>query len=72
MGKQTRVRPRTRWRDYISDLAWSRLVMEPVKPSEDAENREVLRDFLGLFLRDPREKKSGCENERKLEKQQRM
>ena len=50
----------------------TRLVMEPVKPSKDAENREVFRDFLGLFLRDPREKKSRCENERKLEKQQRM
>jgi len=33
-GEQPRSRPRTRWRDYISDLAWARLGVEPaeIKP----------------------------------------
>jgi len=45
--KRPRVRPRTRWRDYISDLAWSRLGVEP------AEN--YLRLLLIVrYLRPPR------------------
>jgi len=30
-GKRRRGRPRTRWRDYISDLVWSRLGVEPAE-----------------------------------------
>jgi len=30
-GKHPRDRPRSRWRDYISDLAWSRLGVEPTE-----------------------------------------
>jgi len=37
-----KVRPsRTRWRDYISDLAWSHLGVEPAELSEIALDREV-------------------------------
>jgi len=35
-GKRPRGRPRTRWLDHISDLAWSRLGVEPEEPSEIA------------------------------------
>jgi len=30
-GKYSRSRPRTRWPDYISDLTWSRLGVDPGK-----------------------------------------
>ena len=43
MGKRLRGRPRDRWLDYISDPAWSRLVVEPVQLSEFAEYREIFR-----------------------------
>jgi len=44
--KQPRGRPRTRWCDYISDLAWSQIHVEPAELSEIAENREVFRYLL--------------------------
>jgi len=44
-----RGQPRTRWRVNISDLAWSRLGVEPAELSEVAENRDVFRD-LELLL----------------------
>jgi len=36
--------------DYITDLACSRLGMEPAELSEIAKNREVLQVPLGLLL----------------------
>jgi len=42
-GKRPKVCPRTRWRDHISDLAWFRLGVEPVKLSEIAVDCEVVR-----------------------------
>jgi len=39
-GKQLRGRPRTRWRDYISDLAWSRLGVDRGELSEINVDRE--------------------------------
>ena len=48
-GKRPRCRPRTRWRDCISDLAWSRLGVEPVELSEIAVDCEVFRVFLRLL-----------------------
>jgi len=33
-GNQLRGRQRTRWSDYISDLAWSHLGAEPAEMSE--------------------------------------
>ena len=50
-GKRLRVRPRTRWSDYISDFSWSRLSVEPAELSEIAVDREVSRVLLGLLPR---------------------
>jgi len=33
-GKRPRGRPRTRWRDYIYGIAWSRPSSEPTKLSD--------------------------------------
>lgn len=38
-GKRSSGRPRTRGRDYISDLGWSRLGVEPSEGPEIAEKR---------------------------------
>jgi len=46
-GKRPRVRLRTRWRDYISNLAWSCLGVEPAVLSEIAVDHEVFRVLLG-------------------------
>jgi len=35
-GKRPRGRPTTRWSDYISDLSWSRFVVEPAELCENA------------------------------------
>ena len=47
-GKRHRGRPRTRWRDYISRLAWEHLGV----PQEELENvageRDVWNTLLGL------------------------
>jgi len=40
-GKRLRVRGMTRWSDYISDLAWSGLGVEPAELSDIAVDREV-------------------------------
>jgi len=37
------------WSDYISDLAWSRLGVEPAELSEFAADREVFQVLLGLL-----------------------
>ena len=46
--KRCRVRPR--WRDYVSDLAWSRHGEEPAELSEISVDREVFPVLLGLPL----------------------
>jgi len=48
--KRPGVRPRTRWCDYISYIAWSRLGVEPAELSEIAVDREVFQVLLGLLL----------------------
>ena len=48
-GNRRKVCPRTRWRDYISDLAWSRLGVEPAELSEIAVDLEVFWVLLGLL-----------------------
>ena len=45
-GKRRRGCPRTRWSDYIFDLAGSRLFVEPAELSEIVVDREVFRVFL--------------------------
>ena len=52
-GKRPRCRPKTRWSDYISDLARFRLGVEPADLSEIADDREVFRVLLGLLLPQP-------------------
>jgi len=48
-GKRRRGHPRPRWNDYVSDLAWSRLGVEPAGLSETAVDREVFQVLLGLL-----------------------
>jgi len=49
MEKRFRGHPRPSWSDYISDLAWSRLGVEPAELSEIAVDREVFQVLLGLL-----------------------
>jgi len=48
-GKRPNCRPRTSWIDYIFDLAWSRLGVEPTELSEIAfaVDREVFQVLRG-------------------------
>jgi len=52
-GKRPRNRPRPSWSDHISDLAWSRLVVEPAELSEIAVDRQVFQVPLRLLPSDP-------------------
>jgi len=47
--KRFRGHPRPRCSKYISDLAWSRLDVEPVELSEIAVGRAVFQVLLGLL-----------------------
>jgi len=49
----------TRWRDYISVLAWSGLGVEPAELSEIVIDHEVFRVLLGLLSRDSPQRKAG-------------
>jgi len=51
-GKRPRNRPSPSWSDYISDFAWSRLVVEPRELSEIAVYRMVFQVLLGLLPSD--------------------
>jgi len=46
-GKRARSRSRTKWRNYISNLAWSRFGLEAGEQSESAVDRELFRVLLG-------------------------
>jgi len=48
-GKPPKCRPRTRWRDFITDLAWSSLGMEPAELSEIAVDRQVFQVLLWML-----------------------
>jgi len=48
-GKRPTSHLTTRWSDYISDLAWSRIGVEPAELSEILVDREVLRVLLELL-----------------------
>ncbi|TWW57747.1 R2DM Retrovirus-related Pol polyprotein from type II retrotransposable element [Takifugu flavidus] len=53
-GKRPPGRPRTRWRDYVSRLAWGeRLGIPPDELEEVAGEREVWDSSLGCCPRDP-------------------
>ncbi|CAL8276249.1 unnamed protein product [Arctogadus glacialis] len=53
VGRRPRGRPRTRWRDYISTLAWERLGISPSELVNVAREREVWGPLLELLPRDP-------------------
>ena len=46
-GKRPKIRPRTRWSDYNSDLAWYRLSVEPAELFEIRIDCGVFRVVLG-------------------------
>jgi len=48
MGKGSRGRNKTKYRDYISNLAWSRLGVEPSEQSEVADKREMFGYLLAI------------------------
>ncbi|KAK3505719.1 hypothetical protein QTP70_020512 [Hemibagrus guttatus] len=48
-GKRPRGRPRTRWRDYISRLAWEHLGVPPEELEEVSVEREVWASLLRLL-----------------------
>ncbi|KAK3522059.1 hypothetical protein QTP70_022619, partial [Hemibagrus guttatus] len=48
-GKRPRGRPRTRWRDYVSRLAWERLGILPEELEEVSREREVWASLLRLL-----------------------
>ncbi|CAM4686329.1 unnamed protein product [Leuciscus chuanchicus] len=52
-GRRPRGRPRTRWRDYVSRLAWERLGVPPEELEEVSREREVWASLLRLLPRDP-------------------
>jgi hypothetical protein len=49
IGRRPRGRPRTRWRDYVSELAWCRLGVPPEQLEEVCEDREVWASLLRLL-----------------------
>ena len=48
-GKRPRGRPRTRWRDYVSQLAWERLGVPREELDDVAGEREVWASLLKLL-----------------------
>ncbi|TWW63647.1 hypothetical protein D4764_03G0006550 [Takifugu flavidus] len=48
-GRRPRGQPRTRWRDYISRLAWERLGVSPEELMEVAGERAVWASLLKLL-----------------------
>jgi len=52
-GKRPRCRPTPRWNNCISDLAWSRLGVEPAELFEIAVDREVFQVFLWMLPLQP-------------------
>ncbi|KAI3359361.1 hypothetical protein L3Q82_002861 [Scortum barcoo] len=49
-GRRPRGRPRTRWRNYVSRLAWERLGVPPEELEEVSGVREVWASLLRLLL----------------------
>ena len=62
-GKWPKGGPRTRWSDYISDLAWPRLGVEPAELSVIACWPWRISRPSRAVLRDPPHWRSGCEHE---------
>ncbi|KAK3531461.1 hypothetical protein QTP70_022090 [Hemibagrus guttatus] len=67
-GKRPRGRLRTRWRDYVSQLAWERLGGPPEELEEVSGEREVScrtpnleNDNSGLFMAPSQAQSAGIE-----------
>ena len=58
-GRRPRGRPRTRWRDYVSRLAWERLGVPPEELEEVAGDRDVWVSLLKLRPPRPDPRTSG-------------
>ena len=52
-GKRPRGRPMTRWRDYISSLAWERLGIPLTELVDVARERKVWGSGWNCYPRDP-------------------
>ena len=63
VGKRPRGRPRTRWRDNVEDLAWSRLGVPPSELPMVAKDRDAWRFQLELLPPQPQKEKRANENE---------
>ena len=50
IGRRPRGGPRTRWRDYVEDLSWSRLVIPPEHLPFVAQDRDACRFQLEQLL----------------------
>jgi len=62
MGRRQGGRRRTRWRDYISDLARSRLGTKLGESSEIAENPHLFRDPEPLLPKQIENRVRNCLN----------
>ena len=60
-GRRPRGRPRTRWRDYVSQLAWERLGIPRDELDEVAGEREVWASLLKMLPPRPDPGRSGSE-----------
>ena len=58
-GRRPRGRPGTRWRDYVSRLAWERLGVPPEELEEVARDRDVWVSLLKLLPPRPDPRTSG-------------
>ena len=56
-GKRPKRRPRARWRNYVEDLAWSRLGISLAKLPLVAGDRDTWRSQLELLSPQPQKDK---------------
>ena len=56
-GKRPRGRPKTRWRNYVEDLAWSRVEIPPAELLLVAKDRNAWRSQLELLPPQPQKGK---------------
>ena len=61
-GKRPRGRPRTRWQNYVEDLAWSRLGIPPAKLPLIEGGWDAWRSQLELLSPQPQKDKRAKEN----------
>ena len=61
-GKRPRERPRTRWRNYVEDLAWSLFGIPPAKLPLVARDWDAWRSQLELLSPQPQKDKRAKED----------